>query len=80
MKQQRKAAAPKVAKGDPYKPSLSLLVKLGSIAVHADELASPDGHHFDAVALRQLIKDAEVRNWITSMGAFLPVKRKSPNA
>ncbi len=57
-------------------PSLALLSKLGSIAVHADEMLSEDGHLFDKVALRQLLNDAEVTQWIKSMGPMLPVKRK----
>jgi len=57
------------------KPSLSLLVKLGSIAVHTEELMSPKGHDFDRFALATLLKDAEVVTWIKQMGCLLPVKR-----
>lgn len=62
---------------DPLKPSIRLLVKLGSIAVHVDEYLSPQGHEFDKEALRQLLADQEVSAWIAEMGrqAFLPVKR-----
>lgn len=62
---------------EPLKPSVTLLVKLGSIIVHADELVSPNGHHFDGVALQQLLEDEEVKTWITAMDkmAFLPKKR-----
>lgn len=58
-------------------PSLALLVKLGSIAVHADEMLSPMGHGYDRVALQQLLKDSEVQFFIKDMGAIglLPVKR-----
>jgi len=58
-------------------PSLSLLCKLGSIAVHAEEFLSDRGHHFDLSALQQLLKDAEVAAWMDGMqkGCFLPVKR-----
>ena len=55
---------------------LSLQVRLGSIAVHADELLSDDGHAFDRVALKDLLQDAELREWIAGMGALLPLKRK----
>jgi hypothetical protein len=60
------------------KPSLSLLVKLGSIVVHAQELLSPDGHQFDRIALDALMSDAEVRQWMKEMdaAAMLPKKRK----
>lgn len=59
----------------PLHPPISLLCKLGSIAVHADELLSPSGHSFDKDALQALLRDAEVRHWIAEMGPFMPVKR-----
>ena len=63
---------------DPLKPSLSLLSKLGSIAVHAEEAMSPGGHHYDRAALVSVLNDPEVMEWIKQMAklAFLPVKRK----
>jgi hypothetical protein len=62
---------------DPLKPSPSLLVKLGSIAVHAEEYASPKGHPFDRDALKTLYADPEVIEWRKQMDAMamLPVKR-----
>lgn len=62
---------------DMMKPSAALLCKLGSIAVHADELLSPDRHHFDRLALASLMADAEVREWLAAMdsAAMLPKKR-----
>lgn len=62
---------------DPLKPSASLLVKLGSIAVHVEELLSPSGHKVDKAALDTLLRDAEVIEWRKSMDAMalLPVKR-----
>ena len=59
-------------------PSLALLSKLGSITVHAEEMLSPDDHEFDRVALGALLADPEVQQWIKSMGALLPKKRKGP--
>jgi hypothetical protein len=61
----------------PSAPSVSLLVKLGSIAVHADELLSPKRHHYDVAAMRTLLEDSEVVEWLQQMQemAFLPVKR-----
>lgn len=58
-------------------PSPNLLCKLGSIIVHADELLSPHGHHFDLAALQALIDDPEVAGWIAEMGemALVPLKR-----
>jgi hypothetical protein len=65
---------------DPLKPSASLLVKLGSIAVHAEELMSPGGHPFDRDALVTLYGDPEVIAWRAEMDsmAMLPVKRSTP--
>lgn len=62
---------------DMMKPSAALLCKLGSIAVHADELLSPSGHQFDRAALASLMDDAEVREWLALMdsAAMLPKKR-----
>lgn len=59
-------------------PSPALLCKLVSAIVHAEELASPDGHEFDADALKQLLDDPEVRAWIDGMTAagLAPVKRR----
>ena len=62
---------------DPLKPALSLLVKLGSIAVHVDEMLSPKGHEFDRHALGSLLQDHEVTEWLASMekSSFIPKKR-----
>ena len=59
----------------PINTSLSVLVKLGSIAVHAEELLSPEGHAVDKMALDQLLNDPDVKLWIKANAAFLPVKR-----
>jgi hypothetical protein len=67
---------------DPFKPSGTLLVKLGSIAVHADELTdkTPNalrGHAHDAATIKSLMSDPEIVQWMSEMQklAFLPVKR-----
>ena len=62
---------------DPMKPSSKILIYLGSIAVHADELTSKDGHPFDLITTRGLLDDPELKAWIKSMTklALLPVKR-----
>lgn len=60
----------------PLQPSAALLCKLGSIAVHADEMLSADGHDFDRVVLQQLIADPEVADWIMQMNALAMVPRK----
>ncbi len=59
------------------KPNPTLLCKLGSIAIHARELTSPDGHAFDKVALENLLRDSDVKAWIDEMdaAALLPRER-----
>lgn len=58
-------------------PSVGLLVKLGSVIVHADEFTSPSGHEFDLHAMKQLLADPEVVAWIAAgtKAAMLPLKR-----
>ena len=65
------------SKNDPLKPELALLIKLGSIAVHADEMFSPSGHQFDKITLNNLLQDPELKAWLQEMDArgLLPVKR-----
>lgn len=62
---------------DPLKPGAALLCKLGSIAVHVEEMLSAKGHSFDRVALTTLLEDAEVKRWLQLMDgmAMLPKKR-----
>ena len=61
----------------PNPPAPTLLVKLGSICVHIEELFSPGGHAFDRHALQSLLQDDEVKSWLSDMDrlAFLPKKR-----
>lgn len=65
------------AMSNPLQPPTSLLVKLGSIAVHVEEMLSPNGHEFDRVVTQALISDPEVREWIKEMDALalMPKKR-----
>ena len=62
---------------DPLNPSLSLLVKLGSIVVHVDEFLSPHGHPYDKEVITGLLLDQDVLEWLQEMNkmAMLPVKR-----
>ena len=61
----------------PLVPTTVLLVKLGSIVVHAEELTGPNGHDFDKAALDALLSDEDVIEWRAAMDAMglLPVKR-----
>jgi hypothetical protein len=58
-------------------PPLSLLMKLGSIAVHIEEAMSKKAHVFDVVAMQSLLGDSEVKEWLELMDqkGFLPKKR-----
>lgn len=62
---------------DPFKPSATLLAKLGSAIVHADEAMSDQGHAADEAAFRSLLTDQEVQDWLAAMqvNALVPVKR-----
>ena len=64
---------------DALKPGPALLCKLGSIIVHIREGSGSDGHHFDWVALGQLLADPEVQEWFEQMDkmAMLPVMRRA---
>jgi hypothetical protein len=55
----------------------TLRIKLASIAVHADELLGEDGHEADAQAIRSLLSDPEVSDYLAQLGrlALLPLKR-----
>ena len=59
------------------KPSTVLLIKLGSIVVHVQEMLSNSGHHFDVAVLDGLVnKDLEIKRWLESFPpALLPEKR-----
>lgn len=61
----------------PLQPSASLLSKLGSALVHAEELTEPGAHSFDLEAFKRLADDPEVIEWVEQMSALalLPVKR-----
>lgn len=54
---------------------LVLAAKLGSIAVHAEEMLSTKGHEYDKFVLTSLLQDEEVKAWITKMGVLLPQQR-----
>jgi hypothetical protein len=62
---------------NPLTPKASLLCKLGSLVVHAQEGRSPKWHDFDWQAFDSLSNDPEVREWLAQMDAMcmLPVKR-----
>ena len=58
-------------------PSAVILIKLGSIAVHAEEILSDKVHPFDLDTLKALLNDSDVKTWLAEMDklALLPKKR-----
>lgn len=62
---------------DPLNPGDTLLIKLGSALVHADEAMSENGVALDEATFRSLLIDQEVQGWLGAMHklALLPVKR-----
>ena len=64
---------------NPMEPPATLLVKLGSALVHAQELTEPGAHHLDLEAFKGICADPEVVAWLEAMGALalLPVKRSA---
>lgn len=84
-KKVKKYAGPKVVTKkssvgmiDVYAPPVRLLAKLGSIIVHVEEGSGAGGHQFDWSAIRSLLADREVQDWIEVMGkhGLVPVKRR----
>lgn len=79
-----------VEKEGPTNPSVLLLIKLGAIVVHFDELTEMkwfkeavaiDALHegtsqFDLNAISTVFDD-EVKQWIKDMGPLLPLKRST---
>lgn len=64
---------------DPFRPSMQLLSKLASVAVHAEEYLSSDGHDLDRIALEMALADPQVTEWMAAMdkAALAPRKRKA---
>ena len=59
-------------------PSLSVAVKLGSIAVHVEEMLSPTRHRYDVSALSTILEDAELRAWLDEMGKLALLEEVRP--
>lgn len=77
VKTRRKEMTDRLTTDMVLQPEVRLLVKLASIAIHAEEMMSASGHHFDAVVLKQLLADREVTDWLKEMDklALIPKKR-----
>lgn len=59
------------------KPNTTILIKLGSIYIHIKEGLGVKGHDFDLIALKQLLEDEELKEWIKQMDslALIPKER-----
>ena len=62
---------------NPLKPSMSLLSKVGSLILHAEEFMSYTGHFVDKTEFDRLMVDPEIKEWLQSMDelALVPKKR-----
>lgn len=61
----------------PLAPPPGVMIALGSIAVHCEELFSPSGHDFDKQAILGLLSDPRIKLWLKDMDALglMPKKR-----
>lgn len=66
---------------NPLKPSATLLIKLGSAMIHAEELIETkydiSSRIFDEAAFNTVAQDPEVVEWVKQMGPMLPRKRST---
>ena len=62
--------------GDQVELPITLLIKLGSLVVHAQEATGTGASPLDVAALMQLASNPEVTAWLETIDpALLPVKR-----
>ena len=73
----KKKSLVQVVVDEVHNPGSSLLMKLGSAIVHADEALGPVDSPLDISLFRSLLKDKEVSRWLADMTALglLPTKR-----
>lgn len=61
-----------VRTADVTNPPIRLLAKIGSIIVHADELTGKHGSKVDAEAIRNLLDDGEICDWLRGLEVQYP--------
>lgn len=63
----------------PLSPDVRTLAKIGSLLVHVQEAMEEGGHWFDVAAVKSLLNEPDVREWIVAMDklALLPKKRSA---
>jgi hypothetical protein len=64
---------------DPLKPSIQILIALGSLVVHYEEWTSPNGHAMDKNTIDSIRNQPDVKEWFEQMRklTFLPLKRNN---
>ena len=62
---------------NPMYPTATLLAKLGSAIVHAEEFLSADGQAVDQTAFQTILEDPTVQEWLEQMAgyALVPLRR-----
>ncbi len=62
----------------PFTITPTLAAKLSSVLIHAEEGFGPHGHPLDMEAIKALLKDPEVIEWLGRMKALalVPLKRR----
>lgn len=62
---------------DVFAPRASLVAKVASILAHVEEGSTSGAHIFDWIAIRSLLADREVQEWLEGCRAhqLVPVKR-----
>ena len=62
---------------NPFEPTPTLLISLGSLIVHYEEWTSQKGHDNDKIAIDSIRNQPDVKEWFEQMSnsAFLPLKR-----
>lgn len=61
---------------EPLNPTLSLLSKLGSLAVYAEEMLGHEYHASERAAIQSLLEDEEVQQWLKEMHQLSLIYRK----
>ena len=57
------------------KPSISILCKLGSLAIHDLEFNGPNRDALDLIAAKQILTDPEVVEWLEQMQKIALITR-----
>jgi hypothetical protein len=56
--------------GVPTFPPVTTLVKIAGVLTRVEEELSGEGRQFDGLAIKSLLADKEIRDWITGMNGL----------